>query len=57
MKSQNNCIPRSTGFRELLAITDVGSRVEYLHQRGRLSIVNLDEIDRKEMPVYRYQVV
>lgn len=42
------------GFRGVLALTDVGSRVEYLHQRGRLSVANLDEVEREERPVYRY---
>jgi glyoxylase-like metal-dependent hydrolase (beta-lactamase superfamily II) len=48
--------PEVTGHREVLAITDVGSRVEYLHQRGRLRVENLDEIDRAETPVYRYVI-
>ena len=48
--------PEVTGFRAVLAITDVGSRVEYLHQRGRLRVDNLDEVDGKEKPVYRYRV-
>jgi glyoxylase-like metal-dependent hydrolase (beta-lactamase superfamily II) len=49
--------PEVTGFRALLAITDVGSRVEYLHQRGQLAVANLDEVQRAEEPVYRYRVV
>ena len=48
--------PEVTGFRAVLAITDVGARVEYLHQRGRLTIDNLDEVAGKEKPVYRYRV-
>ncbi len=48
--------PDATGFRAVLAITDVGSRVEYLHQRGRLSVANLDEVEREQSPVYRYRV-
>ena len=36
--------PEVTGFREFLAITDVASRVEYLHQRARLAVVNLEEV-------------
>jgi glyoxylase-like metal-dependent hydrolase (beta-lactamase superfamily II) len=46
--------PGVTSFRAVLAITDVGARVEYLHQRGRLSVANLDEIERDETAVYRY---
>ena len=40
--------PEVTGFRAVLAITDVGSRVEYLHQRGRLAVANLDEVEREQ---------
>ena len=46
-----------TGFRALLAITDVGSRVEYLHQRGRLTVANLDEIEQDETAVFQYRAV
>ncbi len=49
--------PDVTGIRAALAITDVGARVEYLHQRGRLQVVNLDEIQAQDQPVYRYAVV
>ncbi len=45
---------QATGFRGLLALTDVGARVEYLHQRGQLAIVNLDELEREEDAVCRY---
>jgi glyoxylase-like metal-dependent hydrolase (beta-lactamase superfamily II) len=48
--------PEVTGFRAVLAITDVGSRVEYLHQQGRLIVENLDEVQRAQYPVYRYRV-
>jgi glyoxylase-like metal-dependent hydrolase (beta-lactamase superfamily II) len=46
--------PELTGFRAVLAMTDVGSRVEYLHQRGELAVVNLDEVEREAEAVYRY---
>ena len=49
--------PEVTGFRALLAITDVGSRVEYLHQRGRLTVANLEACQGEENPVYRYCAV
>jgi len=42
------------GLYVMLALTDVGSRVEYLDQRGRLAIANLDEVKQEEHPVYRY---
>jgi glyoxylase-like metal-dependent hydrolase (beta-lactamase superfamily II) len=48
--------PEVTGFRAVLAVTDVGSRVEYLHQRGQLAVANLDEVEADERPVYRYRV-
>lgn len=35
----------SDGFSALLALTDVGSRVEYLYQRGRLAVANLDQLE------------
>lgn len=43
------------GFHTMLALTDVGSRVEYLDLRGHLAIDNLDEVDREGFPVYRYR--
>jgi glyoxylase-like metal-dependent hydrolase (beta-lactamase superfamily II) len=46
--------PEVTSFRAVLAVTDVGSRVEYLHQRGELTLANLDEIERDENAVLRY---
>jgi len=46
--------PEVTGFRAFLAITDVAARVEYLHQRARLAVVNLEELAAQERPVFRY---
>jgi glyoxylase-like metal-dependent hydrolase (beta-lactamase superfamily II) len=48
--------PEVTGFRAFLAITDVAARVEYLHQRTRLAVVNLEEVTGQEQPVFRYGV-
>lgn len=48
--------PDVTGFRAVLAITDVGSRVEYLQQHNRLTVANLDEVEREPNPVFRYCV-
>jgi glyoxylase-like metal-dependent hydrolase (beta-lactamase superfamily II) len=48
--------PEVTGFRSFLAITDVAARVEYLHQRSRLAIVNLEEIAAQDQPIFRYAV-
>ncbi len=46
---------RQSSFYAFLALTDVASRVEYLDERGKLAVVNLDEIRNEEMPVYRYR--
>ena len=35
---------RQRGFPALLALTDVGARVEYLEQRGRIVVANLDDV-------------
>lgn len=48
--------PDVTGFRAVLAVTDVGARVDYLHQRSQLSVVNYDEMVGTENAVYRYRV-
>jgi glyoxylase-like metal-dependent hydrolase (beta-lactamase superfamily II) len=48
--------PETTGFRAVLSMADIGARVEYLHQRGQLAIVNLDEVERDENVVYRYEI-
>jgi glyoxylase-like metal-dependent hydrolase (beta-lactamase superfamily II) len=48
--------PEVTGFRAFLAITDVAARIEYLHQRARLAVVNLEEVAEQEQPVFRYGV-
>ena len=57
MKSRRKLYPELSGFRAVLSITDVGSRVEYLHQRGQLAVANLDEVQRQPKPVYRYAAV
>jgi glyoxylase-like metal-dependent hydrolase (beta-lactamase superfamily II) len=49
--------PETTGFRALLGITGVGSRVEYLHELGHLCVANLDEIEQDETAVFRYLAV
>jgi glyoxylase-like metal-dependent hydrolase (beta-lactamase superfamily II) len=46
---------RQTGFFALLAVMDVGARIEYLDQRGRLTVANLDEIREQASPIYRYR--
>jgi glyoxylase-like metal-dependent hydrolase (beta-lactamase superfamily II) len=49
--------PEVTGFRAFLAITDVAARVEFLHQRARLAVENLEEVAQREQPVFRYGVI
>ena len=48
--------PDVTGFRAVLAITDVGARVEYLHEQGRLSVVSLENVEHERDAVARYRV-
>jgi glyoxylase-like metal-dependent hydrolase (beta-lactamase superfamily II) len=40
-----------TGYNVLLAIEEAGAHVEYLHQRGQLRIVNIDEFEINNGPV------
>jgi glyoxylase-like metal-dependent hydrolase (beta-lactamase superfamily II) len=42
---------RVDGYNVLLAIEEAGAHVEYLHQRGRLRIVNLDDFENNDGPV------
>jgi glyoxylase-like metal-dependent hydrolase (beta-lactamase superfamily II) len=46
---------RPEGFHAMLALCDVGSRVEYLDQRSKLAIVNAEECEAEPEPVYRYR--
>ena len=48
--------PEVTGFRAVMAITDVGSRVEYLLEQGQLAIANRGDAQREQDPVDRYRV-
>jgi glyoxylase-like metal-dependent hydrolase (beta-lactamase superfamily II) len=46
------------GYNTLLAIEEAGAHVEYLHQRGLLRIVNVDELESNEGPVVtRYRSI
>lgn len=47
--------PNVKNFDTLLAIEEVGAHVEYLYQRGLLSVENLDEVEREENPALRYR--
>jgi glyoxylase-like metal-dependent hydrolase (beta-lactamase superfamily II) len=48
--------PEVTNFRAVLAITDVGARVEYLLEQGRLAVADADEVQGEKEPVARYHV-
>ncbi len=48
---------RQSDLYAFLALSDVGARVEYLDQRGRLAVANLDEIRNEENPGLRYRPV
>ncbi len=41
-------------YGRILAIEEAGAHVEYLHQKGRLKIANLDEVARARDPVIEY---
>jgi hypothetical protein len=47
--------PKVEGFHVLLALEEVGAHVEYLYQRGRLRVDNLDEVERAVNPPVRYR--
>src|SRR5574341_620810 len=41
------------GYGELLKLTQTGARIEYLNQRGRVMIENLEALEQEESPVLR----
>jgi glyoxylase-like metal-dependent hydrolase (beta-lactamase superfamily II) len=43
------------GYHVLLAFLETGAHMEYLHERGMLAVVNVDEVDEEQNPVLRYQ--
>ncbi|HLA83589.1 MAG TPA: MBL fold metallo-hydrolase [Thermoguttaceae bacterium] len=48
---------QATGYYASLAFMDAAARVEYLHQRGRLCVVNLAEIEDEPPTAWRYRIV
>jgi glyoxylase-like metal-dependent hydrolase (beta-lactamase superfamily II) len=42
------------GYSRILALDEAGAHVEYLHELGKLSIANLDEVARARDPVIEY---
>jgi glyoxylase-like metal-dependent hydrolase (beta-lactamase superfamily II) len=49
--------PGMEGYQTLLALEEAGAHIEYLYQHGRLSVANLDEVERKRNPPLRYTAV
>ena len=47
---------RQQGFFELLALIDVGSRVEYLEKIGRLEVANAEEVGNDSRQAARYRL-
>ncbi len=43
------------GYDIILALTEAGAHVEYLYQRGYLTLANVDEVEREENPVLLYR--
>jgi glyoxylase-like metal-dependent hydrolase (beta-lactamase superfamily II) len=48
--------PDKHGYEILLAMEETGAHVEYLDQRGRLAVSNLDEVEREDNPALRYVI-
>ncbi|MGI6416845.1 MAG: MBL fold metallo-hydrolase [Thermoguttaceae bacterium] len=46
---------RQRGYPALLALTDVGARVEHLEQLGRITIADIDQLSEQPCPVFRYR--
>jgi glyoxylase-like metal-dependent hydrolase (beta-lactamase superfamily II) len=45
---------QARGVHAMLAVMDAGARVEYLYDRGDLTLVNLDEVELDDGIAYRY---
>ena len=48
---------RRHGYEVLLALTETGAHVEYLHERGYLAVANLDEVEADPRAPARYVAV
>jgi len=46
---------QTAGFYASLAFMDTAARVEYLHQRGRLHLANLEAIEAEPQAAWQYQ--
>jgi hypothetical protein len=49
--------PNARDYHVLLALTETGAHIEYLHERGKLVVTNLEEIERERNPVPLYHAV
>lgn len=47
--------PGVRDWHTLLALTEVGAHVEYLYERGALSVTNLEEVERDDNPALRFR--
>ena len=41
----------------LLAMLETGAHMEYLYERGKLAVTNIDEVEKEFNPVLKYEVV
>ncbi|MGE0610495.1 MAG: MBL fold metallo-hydrolase [Pirellulales bacterium] len=48
--------PKVEGFHVLLALEETGAHVEYLYQRGQLSVDNLEEVEQQDRAKIRLKV-
>lgn len=46
-----------SGYNVLLALLETGAHVEYLYQRGKIGITNLDEVEAEHNPVILYKTL
>lgn len=47
--------PRARDYHVLLALTEAGAHVEYLHERGKLCLTNIEAVETDAFPVLIYQ--
>lgn len=48
--------PDKEGYEVLLALEEAGAHVEFLYQHGRLSVANLEQVEREDNPALQYIV-
>jgi len=47
--------PKTNGYHELLALEEAAAHVEYLHNRGRLCLVNVDAIEHDAEVAFKFK--